>query len=123
MPTLFTFEVGDVEDAFVSEQFEAADHHTGQERDRLAGIDGPDVVRRIIRSEIDFAVRDWLSCASRPVHIADIGETLRAQPLLSDVLWGNADARILLEADGGRFDRPLRSQRSRRADEPRGPRQ
>ena len=102
------------------EQFEAADHHAGHERDRLAGIDGPDPVRRIIRIEIDLAVRDRLSCARRPVHIADIGETLRAQQLLGDVLWGNADARTLREADGGRFERPLRSQRSRRADEARG---
>jgi hypothetical protein len=73
-------------DAFVPEQFEAADHHTGQHGDRLAGIDSPDEVRRIDRTEIDLAARDRLGWVGwPPFDIADVGEALRAQQLLGNV--------------------------------------
>jgi hypothetical protein len=57
----------------------------------------------------------------RRIHIADIGETFGTQQLLGDVLGGLADPRVLDNANGGRFQRSLRGQRSRRANEPAAP--
>jgi hypothetical protein len=59
-PDAFSLQVGDAANAFVSEQFEAADHHTGQQRNRLADIDPSNKIRRIIRVEIDLAAGDQL---------------------------------------------------------------
>ena len=62
-PDTFSFQIGDGAGPFICEQLEAADHHSRQEGDRLAGIEHPDEVRRIVHVEIGFAVRDGLVIA------------------------------------------------------------
>jgi hypothetical protein len=50
-------QVGDAADAFAAEQFVTADHHSGQQHDRFAGVDRRDVIRRIVQTKIDLAAR------------------------------------------------------------------
>ena len=77
-PDTFSFQVGDGAGPFIREQLEAADHHPRQDGDRLAGIERPDEVRRIVHVEIGFAVRERFSDCRGCLHVANIGEALRA---------------------------------------------
>jgi hypothetical protein len=56
----FALQVADAADAFVREQFVAADHHPTEHRDRLTGIDRVDDPHRCVHGEVDLATRDCL---------------------------------------------------------------
>jgi hypothetical protein len=91
--------------------------HTSQQCDPFAGIDRCDEREHSVHHEIGLAAPDCLKCrARRRIHIADIREALRAQQLLGDILRGNADARLLRNANGGCFEWSLRGQRRWGAD-------
>jgi hypothetical protein len=59
------FEVRDGADAFLREQFEAADMDARQHRERCSGIDGGNEQWRILQTEIDLAAPDRLDHSSR----------------------------------------------------------
>ena len=91
---VLALEIRDAADAFSGKQFEAADVHAGQDRDRFAGIDRNDEGRREVRSEVDLAACERQG-GRRPGlgrHIADIGKAFRAQQFLGDILGRDADA-------------------------------
>ena len=104
--------------ALPREQFEAADHHAGQQRHALAGIDRLHALRGVERPKVGLAARDFsdVRLIYRRFDIADIGKALSAQQLLGDVQGGNAEA-TLLKPNGRRFERSLRSFRPASADQ------
>src|ERR1700747_611472 len=59
-----TLQIRNAADAVVPEQFEAADMHASQERDRLTGGDRYDERRRKVSAEIHRAARDCLRSGS-----------------------------------------------------------
>src|SRR5262249_7113391 len=72
-------------------------------------------LRREFQGEVRFAVSDLLrEFAGWPrLDITDIGESLRAQQLLGDILRGDADAGDLHNAHGGSFEGSLCARHSR----------
>jgi len=102
----FALEVGDAADPFVREQLEATDHYTGEQHDRVAGINLPDEIWRIVQGEISLAER--CRYPRRHVYIADVGETLGTQQLLGHVLGSNADGRNLAQSNRSCFEGPIR---------------
>ena len=59
-PDALAFEIGNAAYAVISEQFEAADVHTGQHGDRPTRVDDGHPLRGEVHIEIDLAARDRL---------------------------------------------------------------
>jgi hypothetical protein len=96
----------------------------GEHHDRHAGIDCLDVIEGGGHAEMHVATPDRRrNGIRRRVYIADIGEALRAQQLLGDMLRGNTNRPDLREADGGGFEDLLRGQHLRAAQQACGARQ
>jgi hypothetical protein len=95
-------QIRDAPDAIPREQFEAADMQAADDRDRHAGIDRHEILRRKGRREVLFAASE-LAChpLKGDLHEADIGEALGPQELLGDELGRDADAGILRQPDAG----------------------
>jgi hypothetical protein len=102
------------------EQFEAADMDAGQHDDRSAGIDLRDISAGEEIGKIDLAAQKRVYLlAARGLDIPDVGEALRSQQLLGHIFGRDADAAVVHQSHGRRFER-LR--RCRPADEAGGAR-
>ena len=111
-------QISDAASVFVPKQLVTADHYPGQQSDRFATIDRGDEIRRIIRLEINRAVRHSLGDAGRrPFDVVDIAKAVRAQQLFDEIMWRNAESGALFEPHGSGFERPLLGQHRRRVDE------
>ena len=90
----------------------------GQHDDRTAGLDELDTPGRDEVGKIELAAQKRVVLpASRRLDIADIGEALRPQQLLGHVFGCNADAVVVRQSDGRRFESVLSGQRSRQTEQ------
>jgi hypothetical protein len=118
-------EVGNGPDALVPEQLQAADMHPSHHHNRTAAVDPGDQRRGVIRTEIHFSVRECRAGlgARRQFDIADIVKTFGAQQVLNDVLGSTADVSQFRNSHAGHFDRAIRGERRRCAEEACGARE
>jgi|SRR6516165_11856944 hypothetical protein len=110
----FAFEVDDAPNIFVSEQLEAADMRARQHRHREAAIDGHDVFRGILQTQIQLPADElFLKALARQSKIADIREPFGTQQFFGDVLRRAADAASLDKPQRSRLELFLRHRRWR----------
>src|SRR5271169_1483525 len=83
----FPFEVGDAPNACVAEQLEAADMRASQHRDREAAVDGLDVFRRILQTQIQLSTGErFLNALAWYGQVADIPKAFGTQQFVGDIL-------------------------------------
>ena len=89
-PDPFALQISDAADAFVPEEFNTSGMDSAQHGDQISRVDRGDVARGKTHVEIDAAECERFSDGSpdHQIHIADIGEALSPQQLLSGVLRG-----------------------------------
>jgi hypothetical protein len=82
---------------------------TTDDCDWLPGIDRNDEGRREVCSEVDLAARQRERSRNPGIgrHVADIGEALRPQELVGDILGRDANTGDFRQPDGGCFGWPL----------------
>ena len=98
------------------EQFEAADMHTGQDRDGYALVDRPHILWREVQAEIECSVGKGklrLKAIELVWYVLDVGKSFGVQKLTCYVLRSDANTRRLVDADRGYFGRLLRCQGAR----------
>ena len=74
-------EIRDAVDAFISEQLEAPDVNTGNDRNLLTGIDRDEKRCREVQSEVDLAACDCFRLAEARIrhHVANVGKAFSPQ--------------------------------------------
>jgi hypothetical protein len=107
---LATPQIADSTDALAAEEFVAADVHSPQEHDRLAGVDQQNEVGAVVHGDIDLSGGErFHGPAGRalPDQVLRVTEALGLEQLLGDELGRGAERRNLAQSKAGRFRRRL----------------